>query len=325
MAYSAKIYEKATAELQSRREKAESQAKKRHDELALRYPELVMLENEMSKAGLEVIKVIGMGADAKGFIEKLKKRNLEVQNEIKELLRTAGLPEDYLEPRYLCNICEDKGVDKDRLCSCHIELLKRLAFESLCKTSPLKISSFDSFNLSYYPDTISGNEGVSCRQKMKDILDYCKTYANYFDMDSVSIFMYGETGLGKTHLSLAIAGEVIKKGYGVIYGTAQNLLTQLERERFGRAKEDNDTDKMLLQCDLLILDDLGTEFSTQFTVAEIYNIVNTRMLSGRPTIINTNLSMKQLQDKYSQRITSRIIGEYQMLRFSGKDIRQLKD
>ena len=135
----------------------------------------------------------------------------------------------------------------------------------------------------------------------------------------------GETGLGKTHLSLAIAGEVLKKGFGVVYGSVQNLFSNIEKEHFGRATDaDGTTEKMLLECDLLILDDLGAEFTTSFTVATFNNIVNTRMLTSKPTIISTNLSLTEMQKRYSERIASRIIGEYNILTFAGKDIRQQK-
>ena len=155
--------------------------------------------------------------------------------------------------------------------------------------------------------------------------EFCLNYANSFDLNSYSILMMGETGLGKTHLSLAIAGEVLKKGFGVVYGSVQNLFSNIEKEHFGRATDaDGTTEKMLLECDLLILDDLGAEFTTSFTVATFNNIVNTRMLTSKPTIISTNLSLTEMQKRYSERIASRIIGEYNILTFAGKDIRQQK-
>ena len=136
---------------------------------------------------------------------------------------------------------------------------------------------------------------------MEQILRYCKAYANQFSMDSPNLLMQGGTGLGKTHLSLAIAHEAIEKGYGVIYGSAQNMVTNLEKERFQKDSEQQDTNQLMLQCDLLIIDDLGTEFSTSFVTAAIYNIVNTRLMTHKPTIISTNLSMKELEKRYTER------------------------
>lgn len=324
MAYSETVYEKAKEELDRRRRKAETDQQERNSELALRFPEIRELEREMARAGYEIVKAIGMGADAAAFIEKLKQRNLEVQADIKCILKTANLPLDYLEPHYTCEKCEDSGTVDGRICSCYKELLRKFAVEELCKTSSLKLSTFEDFSLDYYPDQPINGDKTTIRRQMGYILDYCKKYAEDFDRDSVSLLMYGETGLGKTHLSLAIAREAIAKGYGVVYGSAHNLLSQLESERFGRSKETQDSEKTLLECDLLIFDDLGTEFSTQFTVAAIYNIINTRLISGLPTIINTNLSISELESKYSPRVASRIIGDYQLLRFCGRDIRQIK-
>ena len=143
-------------------------------------------------------------------------------------------------------------------------------------------------------------------------------------MDAPNLLMQGGTGLGKTHLSLAIAHEAIEKGYGVIYGSAQNMVTNLEKERFQKDNEQQDTNQLMLQCDLLIIDDLGTEFSTSFVTAAIYNIVNTRLMTHKPTIISTKLSMKELEERYTERFASRILGSYIPLFFRGKDIRQQK-
>ena len=134
--------------------------------------------------------------------------------------------------------------------------------------------------------------------------------------------MSGATGLGKTFLSLSIASAVIEKGYGVIYSSAQNLLNTLEKEKFSNS--DANTLNAIFDCDLLIIDDLGTEFSTSFTVSTIYNIINTRINMCKPVIISTNLSLSELQEMYSERIVSRFIGEYTILKFAGNDIRQIK-
>ena len=160
---------------------------------------------------------------------------------------------------------------------------------------------------------------------MGEIAKFCEDYANDFSLRSPSLFMHGATGLGKTHLSLGIANVVTEKGMGVIYSSAPNLFGELEREHFSRQNPNERTfEKELLETDLLIIDDLGVEFSTQFTVSCVYNIINSRILSGKPTIISTNLTPAELEDKYTQRITSRIIGSYVSLKFTGRDIRQLK-
>ncbi|MCD7774968.1 MAG: ATP-binding protein [Clostridiales bacterium] len=317
MAYNEKLLRLASDEIDRRKRQAEDDAEKRHDDFASKCPELIMLEDKMKKSAYGLIKVIGMGTDAQKYIEKLRIENLQAQDEIKRLLKLNSLPEDYLEPKYFCSICNDTGFHKGKLCKCHLELLKQLSYEQLCKSSPLTVSTFEDFKLSYY------NGDSRIYDLMSRVFSYCKGYAESFDLSSDSICMTGETGLGKTHLSLAIAGEVLKKGYGVIYGSVQNLFGNVEREHFGRSNDpEGTTEKMLLDCDLLILDDLGAEFTTNFTISTLNNIVNTRLLTSKPTIISTNLQISNLDEKYTRRITSRIIGEYRILSFAGKDIRQ---
>ena len=199
------------------------------------------------------------------------------------------------------------------------------AFDEAGKKSPLKFCRFEDFRLDYYPTEINGEYGCSSRERMEGILAFCKGYADDFDRSSQSILMLGETGLGKTHLSLSIAGEVISRGYNAVYNSAQNIFTELNKEHFGRSDISFSYEAMILDCDLLVIDDLGAEFATQFTNAALYNIINTRINYSLPTIINTNLSLKELEEKYTRRISSRIIGEYAVLDFFGYDIRQIKN
>jgi DNA replication protein DnaC len=159
---------------------------------------------------------------------------------------------------------------------------------------------------------------------MTKIYDYCKRYAERFSLLSQSVFMLGDTGLGKTHLSLAIAGKVIEKGYHVLYGSMQDFLRAIEDEHFGRSNHEQDTLRLLLETDLLILDDLGVEFNSEFNVATVYNIINTRLNADRPTIINSNLSVTEIEKKYTKRIVSRLFSNYTCLRFAGNDIRLQK-
>ncbi len=325
MSYSQKTYERATAELERRRDRAQAEQEKRHAEAIKKLPELLEIEKEMSATGLAVVKAIGMGGDAQEFIKKLAVQNLAAQAHRIKLLATVGFSKDYLEVQPVCSKCNDNGFVNGKSCDCRTSLLRSLAFAELSDLSPVVSSTFESFNLDFYPKGIDAETGISPYNRMKEIFNFCKDYADDFDTSSPSIFMHGKTGLGKTHLSLAIAGHIVNQGYGVIYGSSQNLLSKLEREHFGRNNEDTgNAEQALLDCDLLILDDLGTEFSTSFTVAAIYNIINTRISRGLPVIINTNLTPEELEQKYTQRITSRITGNYISLQFCGRDIRQLK-
>lgn len=325
MKYSVATYEKAARELERRRGYALRIQKEHRQEAFAKLPELAELDQEIASAGIAVLKAIGMGENAKGYIETLAEHNLAAQERRAFLLRQAGYAANYLEPAYTCPLCADKGFYGGKCCDCHSKLLRSLAFTQLSEYSPMDSSAFSAFSLEYYPTVPIGETNLSPREVMERIFNFCRDYAAEFDLSAPSLLFHGETGLGKTHLSLAIAGEVIQNGFGVVYGSAQNLLTKLEKERFSYQKEHfGETEQTLLDCDLLILDDLGAEFTTQFTVACIYNIINTRLNKRLPVIISTNLSPEELEQKYSRRVTSRIIASYVSLQVFGNDIRQLK-
>lgn len=319
MAYSKETYKKAEQELAQRRNRALAEREDRHRIAVESVPEILETEERMSAAGLATIKALGMGAvDAKEYIRKLSEINLNAQAQRRMFLKKAGFPEDWLDVHYSCPKCEDKGFVNGIMCDCFKDLLKSLEYENLCSKLPVGSCRFDNFKLDYYPD----GAGTSPRRRMESVLNYCKTYATDFSRRSPSLLLYGKTGLGKTHLSLAVAGKAVESGYGVIYTSAQNLFNKLEKEKFGRS--DGNTEETILDCDLLIIDDLGAEFTTQFTVSALYNIINSRELEGKPTIISTNLTPEQLTSTYSERIASRILSNFVMLYFDGSDIRQIK-
>ena len=317
MAYNERIFSEAEEILKKRRDGAEADAERRREEFFRECPQAEETDARMRSAVLGLVKVIGSGENAREYVEKLKNVNLKARAELEALLRKNGRPADYLAPRYVCPLCGDTGIRDGALCSCHKQLLKQLSYKELSAKSSLSQKSFDDFDLSYY----TGDD----RARMSRILEFCKNYARDFDQNSRSVLMTGETGLGKTHLSLAIAGAAIERGFGVVYGSVQRLISEVEREHFGRSdKPDGATEDALITCDLLILDDLGAEFTTQFVTAELNSIIGERLQTRRPTIINTNLSLAELQDKYSRRIVSRIAGEYVILKFTGRDVRSLR-
>ena len=319
MAYSKETYKKAEQELAQRRSRALAERENHHRIAVETVPEILEAEEKMSRAGLATIKAVGMGAaDAKEYIQKLSEINLEAQAQRRLLLKSNGFPEDWLDVHYTCKKCEDKGFVSGIMCGCFKELLKSIEYEKLCSKLPVGNCRFDNFKLDYYPD----GAGTSPKKRMESVLNYCKAYAADFSRRSPSLLLYGKTGLGKTHLSLAIAGNAVEEGYGVIYSSAQNLFNKLEKDKFGKA--DANTEEAILDCDLLIIDDLGAEFTTQFTVSALYNIVNSRELESKPTIISTNLMPEQLTKDYVERIASRILSNYVMLYFDGSDIRQIK-
>ncbi len=327
MAYSKEIYEKALTELKRRRTDAERAAERRSEELYRKCPDLKYIDDKLANTGLVLVSAFSSTPEeAAKILKKLRKDNVALNKEKRAILAAMGLPEDYLQIHYVCEKCSDTGFFEERddkkgvshgtkLCSCHLELLKKLASEEMSLQTPLELSSFDDFDLSYYKDSKESFE------QMKYIFETCVSYSRNFELESPSLLFYGRTGLGKTHLSLSIANEVIRKGFNVVYGSVNNFFSKIEYEKFSKG---NDTYTLDLLCDadLLILDDLGMEFSTSFTNSALYTIINTRICKNLPTIISTNLSLDELRDKYHESIVSRIIGTYEALEFLGKDVRQ---
>lgn len=323
MAYKKSVYFRAKEIMNKRRLDAERQQEMRHSQAVMRCPELLDLEREIASYGAEVIKAVGMGADAGDFVRRLSVKSLEAQKKKAELLKNAGLSENYLEAVYNCPVCKDTGTHGERICPCYTELVRQLAREELEEKASLSKHSFLNFNVNNYPDAEDKVLGVNQREQMTNVLSFCKSYAADFSLKSPSLIMLGATGLGKTHLSLAIAGEALDRGYSVLYDSAHNIMNKLEAEHFGKDSFSESIREDLLKSDLLIIDDLGCEFVTQFTKAELYNIINSRILSSLPTIISTNCTARELEEKYTQRTASRILGYYYPLAFCGRDVRQI--
>ena len=311
MGFRKEIYEKANLILTQRKQAAEEKAlsnKYRFYDVCERGERI---ERELSSIALKAARSVMGGKNVKEELETLKNRSLALQNERKELLMKNGFTTDFLEVKYTCPKCKDTGYIDGKICSCLLGILKQEAYKELNAASPLSLSTFKDFSLDYY----SGEE----KAKMSTVLEYCKRYASSFSLSSKSIVMLGGTGLGKTHLSLAIASEAIEKGFGVVYGTIQSFARKFESERFKDLEES--TFSTLLDCDLLILDDLGTEISSSYIAASIYEIIDTRLMKNLPTIISTNLETKEMQTRYSERLVSRLFGNFYILNFVGKDMR----
>lgn len=323
MSYSQEVYSRAAEILDKRKETANLEAQDRFEEISEKIPEMEEIQRKLSQIGLNISKVFLFSNDKQGDIENLMQQSLALQEEKKMLLKRNGYEENALEIKYTCPVCKDTGFIKNRRCKCHNELLKDIERSNLQKIAPLSDCTFDSYDVNYYPAEAMDN-GISPRNKAEKIKRSCSKYAANFSRESSNILFMGGTGLGKTHLSLAIANVVINKGRSVVYGTAQNILSDLQNENFGRDENIRYYERAVLNCDLLIIDDLGTEFKNSYTVACLFNIINSRLSAKLPTIISTNFSFDELEEKYDQRITSRITGEYKPLVLVGNDIRYLK-
>lgn len=324
MGYSSSVYKAASDTLYERRLNAEKAAERRKEEVYKRFPRVKELEKQISMGGIKTARAVLAGGDVKEAVSELRDQNLAMQAEVKRILTDNGYPANYFEPKYFCKKCEDKGYydinGKTVRCSCMKSALVTCACAELNRYAPLSLSTFESFDLEYYDKSINPKVKTSPYEHMSKVFRFCQNYADNFSKNSESILMSGETGLGKTHLSLAIANEVIKKGYGVVYASAPPIISKLEKEYFSSDKDDS-LFSMLADCDLLIIDDLGTEFYSQFAVSQFYNLFNSRMLSNKPIIINTNLTITELKEKYTDRFVSRICGNARQLDFLGRDIR----
>ncbi|MBR6996015.1 MAG: ATP-binding protein [Ruminococcus sp.] len=311
------IFDKAQAILTLRRKKAETENEERIREINEKIPQIREINEVIFNTGKELISIIsnGRGKDISDKVEQLKQYNLGAQAMSRKILAEYGYPEDYLDMHYTCPKCCDRGYNGSKFCDCFKTVCGKLAADELNKNSQLSLSSFDSFSLTYY-----SGENYSA---MKKILEYTMQYAATFTPDSKSILMFGQTGLGKTHLSLAIANKVLEKGYGVIYDSAINILRSIEKEHFSHDHSSEMID-LVMDTDLLILDDLGTEYETPFYNATIYNIINTRLNRRKPSIISTNLDFSGISRRYDKRVMSRIISEYSCLEFKGDDVRLQK-
>lgn len=323
MAYSQDSYLEAEKIIDRRKEKANFEAQVRFDEISRDIPELDDIQQRLSAIGLSISKVFFQSEDKQSDMEVLMKESLALQEKKKKLLVDNGYDADALSVKYTCPHCNDTGFIHNRRCKCYSDLLKELERNSLKKIAPLDECTFDSFDTQYYPESAMDN-GISPRLKAEKIKESCIKYAQGFSRGAKNVLFMGGTGLGKTHLSLAIANVVINKGYSVIYGTALNILNDLNNESFGRTDYLTYDEKAVMGCDLLIIDDLGTEFNNPYTVSILYNIINTRLLAKKPIIISTNLGFDEIRDKYDQRITSRIGGDFSTLILEGSDIRFIK-
>lgn len=319
MKYTIQALRKANQIIDERRSKAFETFQVNKNYVYDKIPEMIEIDNELSSSGFMISSAV-LGKNAKSSIEDIRKKNNLLIQKKQELLKINGFSEDFLSIPYQCKKCNDSGYVDAMPCECLKKILEDIVKQEAIEKSAENSVSFDSFDLNYYPEAING---IPCKQIMTQTLESCKGYANNFATSSPNLLIFGGTGIGKTHISLAISKVVGEKGYNVIYLSAPDLFTSLEKERFSQEKPEYSIDN-ITTCDLLIIDDLGAEFTTSFTISALYNIINTRLLSDLPTIITANLIPSELTTRYSERIASRILGCFEHLRFVGNDIRILK-
>ena len=269
------------------------------------------------------------GEDTTATVQDIRERNLALQRERSDLLAHMGLKPEDLDDTPLCTQCNDTGWRGTVMCQCLKELCAQEQIKELSKLLDLGEQSFDTFRLDYYSQSIYPGMGVSPRENMELVYEVCLNYAQKFGRFYFkNLYLSGAPGLGKTFLSACIARTVSENGFSVVYDTAGNIFAQFEARKFQRdiqdARDARDDTRRYLNCDLLIVDDLGSELTTQFVQTALYELINTRMVSGKHTVISSNLSMEEAARRYSPQIASRLAGEYHALRFFGDDIRLIK-
>lgn len=325
MGWDGKVMRRALQRFQEDRRQREERLEERREKIFARQPRLGEIDRELRATMSRIIAAaLRRGTDPRPAVELLKAENLSLQKEKRELLKQMGLPEDCLEEKPACPLCGDSGYRNGAVCRCLRQYYAREQQRELSRMLDLRGQSFETFSLDWYSEECDPALGISARENMDWVYRTCRRYAGQFGPESGSLLLTGDPGLGKTFLSAAIAREVSGEGWSVVYDTAGHIFESFEAKKFGREEgEDSDVER-ILRCDLLILDDLGTEMTTAFVQSALYQIINGRLLERRATILSTNLRLEELGRRYSPQIASRLEGEYQILPFFGEDIRKLK-
>ena len=330
MGYDQNVLRRATARLEENHRLHGEQIQSRRRQAYARQPRLSQLDRALRGTMAELIgSALRRGEDTTAAVQDIRERNLALQRERSDLLTQMGLKSEDLDDTPLCAQCNDTGWRGTVMCQCLKELCAQEQIKELSKLLNLGEQSFDTFRLDYYSQSVYPGMGASPRENMELVYEVCLNYAQKFGRFYFkNLYLSGPPGLGKTFLSACIARTVSENGFSVVYDTAGNIFAQFEARKFQRdlqdARDAKDDTRRYLNCDLLIVDDLGSELTTQFVQTALYELINTRMVSGKHTVISSNLSMEEAARRYSPQIASRLAGEYHVLRFFGDDIRLVK-
>ena len=322
MGYNRDNYKRIREEYQTKYLRAREAADARRMELHSLFPAVAEMDRALSATGLEIMRVtLEGGENRERKLAEIRERNELLLNARAEYLEINGYPADYSSIRYECDKCGDSGYVDGKMCSCMRRALTLAGYQSSGIADLLRTQTFESFSLDYY------RNDPNTYERMAHNLKVMQKYAAEFSADTMkNLLLMGATGLGKTHLSSAVAREIIDRGYDVQYVTAVGMLADFEYQRFGNSINGDDGENVAryYDCDLLIIDDLGTEVINQFTLSCLYNVINIRLTRRKSTVISTNLMQRELLEKYWDRVTSRLFGEYLPLMFVGSDVRRAR-
>lgn len=324
MAYSAEVVKRARARLAQAKEDRESENRQHLAVAYARVPRIQEIDIQLRKTMAQAAQAAFLqGGDGRELLEKARLENLELQQE-RAILAMENFEEGYLDDSPICDKCGGSGYIGSNMCECLTELCRQEQKKEVSVLSGSR-EAFNQFRLDYYPDRIDPKYGASPRTIMERNLKICRTYALTFAPSAGNLLFVGGTGLGKTFLSACIARMVADRGYSVVYESAGHLFGKLEQAKFSPSEEARREAARFTDCDLLILDDLGTEMPGQFVTAAFYTLLNDRILAGKPMVISTNLNIDEAARRYSPQIASRLQGSFQGLTFVGEDIRILKN
>ena len=323
MAYSTEVVKRARERLAQAREDRESENRQHLAEAYSRVPRIREIDIQLRRTMAQAAQAAFLqGSDGRELLEQARQENLSLQQEREELVRQY-FEEGYLDDSPICRLCGGTGYVGSTMCECLTELCRQEQKKEISILAGKE--SFSQFRLDYYPDRIDPMYGASPRTIMERNFQTCRKYAMYFGQNAGNLLFVGGTGLGKTFLSACIARTVADRGFSVAYETSAHLFGNLEKARFNPTEDSRREAEKYTACDLLILDDLGTEMPGQFVTAALYSLLNDRILAGKPMVISTNLNVEEMSRRYSPQIASRLHGGFARLTFVGEDIRVLRN
>lgn len=323
MGYSAEVIARARDRLAQAKMEREIQNRQRLQEAYEKLPRLREIDRLLRQTMIAATRAAFAGGDAVRTMEQARTENQALQQERKALVEANFAP-GYLDESPICPICGGNGYMGSNMCRCLAELCRQEQSREITLLGHGN-DSFEKFRLDVYRDQMDPVSGVIPRRIMQKNLEYCREYAARFSQNSENLLFVGNTGLGKTFLSACVARVVADRGYSVVYETASHLFSKLERAKFDGDEDARRDARRYQNCDLLIVDDLGTEMPGQFVTAALYTLVNDRLLGNKPMVISTNLNVDEMEKRYSPQIASRLYGGFRMLPFVGEDIRVLKN
>lgn len=281
-----------------------------------------LLEIDQTVAGLSAERIRSMLSGKPGSVDELKEEVAALAAERTALLLKNGFPADYLEPHYFCPACQDTGYIDGHKCACFKKAEIELLYTQSNLAEILQKENFDHFSFEWYSDTMKNEAtGLTARDTAKRAYDMARNFVRDFDSRFQNLFLYGSTGVGKTFLSHCIAHDLLESSHCVLYFSAFDLFDRLAQTAFSRKSETDPGEEFILDCDLLIIDDLGTELTNSFVSSQLFLCINERIARRKSTIISTNLKLEDFSSTYSERTFSRIASNYQMIKLIGNDIR----